>query len=354
MKKLEVLPATYNAFEWADYIELLCLTSKDKRVSKADVVDLVRERKRDLNEGRPLEGPEADEEDMEAEIREELSIEDEETEGIDEDEIEPAMATDKWTKKVGDWFSDLEYRAGAFSEFYPFKVIKGGSVLVMSGAATKPNIARKVYIFLLIAANLRYFSKTQQTQIASSFEVLSFVALKSYLPSQSVLYMFGKHPLNIGERYSSGSLWERLTKLAKDLREDVIVQKENFKPSNNGDAGLDLVGWVPLEKPPVRRGFFLIFAQCACTPKWVSKQFETHYDTWKNYLSFTAYPARLTFIPYCFRKTSGAWYDHTKISMTVLVDRLRLIELLRGKESELRQYISDHVNDALTTADPLL
>lgn len=353
MKGLEALPATYNTYEWTDYIELLCLTSKDKRVSKADVIDLIRERKRDLNEGRPLEGPEADDEDMEAEIRKELSIEDEESDDIDDRTIEPAMATDKWAKKVGDWFSDLEYRAAAFSEFYPFKVIKGGSVLVVSGTA-KPNLTRSVYIFLLLAANLRYFSKTEQTQISSAFEVVSFHALKSYLPLQSVLYMFGKHPLNVGGPYSTGSLWDRLNKLARDLREEVVCQKANFKPSNTGDAGLDLVGWVPLEQSTMRRGFFLIFAQCACTPKWVSKQFETHYDTWKNYMSFTTYPTRLTFIPYCFRKPSGAWHDHTKISMTVLVDRLRLIDLLRGKQSSLREYISDHVNDALSTAKPLM
>lgn len=353
MKGLESLPASYNTYEWADYIELLCLTSKDKRVSRADVTDLVRERKRDLNEGKPLEGTEADEEEMDDEIREELSIEDE-TEDIDEAEIEPAMATDKWAEKVGDWFSDLEYRAGAFSEFYPFKVIKGGSVLTVNGATAKPNLTRRVYIFLLLASNLRYFSKTEQTQIAAAFEVLSFYALKSYLPSKSTLYMFGKHPLNIGGRYSTGTLWERLNRLAKDLREDVICQKVNFKPSNSGDAGLDLVGWVPLDQPIVRRGFFLIFGQCACTPKWVSKQYETHYDTWKNYMSFTAYPARLTFIPYCFRKTSGAWYDHTKISMAVLVDRLRLIDLLRGNQSELGKYITNHVEDALKTAVPLI
>jgi hypothetical protein len=349
LKKLETLPPTYDGHEWADYIELLCLTSKDGRVSKADVLDFIRERKKDLKEGRPVEGPAAEEEELEEEM--EVEDADKDDEDIDEETPEPALADDKWDIKGDDWFGHLEYRAGAFAEFYPFRVIKGGTVLVLSGSKSTLSVKRKLYLFLLLASNLRYLSKADQISIASIFEVASFYALETYLPPHSKLYMFGKHPLNSGGPYSSGTLWDKLNRMAADIREGVVCEKTDFKPSDTGDAGLDLIAWLPLETGvEMRRGFFVMFGQCACTPKWVNKQFETHYDTWKNYMSFTVYPTRLTFIPYCFRKSTGAWYNYTKIKATVLVDRLRLINLLNGKHSTLRPHIAPHVDNVLQNA----
>ena len=97
--------------------------------------------------------------------------------------------------------------------------------------------------------------------------------------------MFGKHGLNDSGPYSSGTLWKKLNRMALDIREKVVCKKNDFKPSNTGDAGLDLVAWLPLEfDSEMRRGFFVMFGQCACTRDWVKKQFETSYDTWKNYL----------------------------------------------------------------------
>ena len=59
--ELQTLPSTSDGHEWADYIELLCLTNKDGRISKADVLDFVRERIKDLKEGRTQEDSEAEE-----------------------------------------------------------------------------------------------------------------------------------------------------------------------------------------------------------------------------------------------------------------------------------------------------
>jgi hypothetical protein len=348
LKKLETLPKTYDSYEWADYVELLCLTNKDRRISKADALDFIRERIKDLKEGQ-LEGSAAEEE----EIKEEMEIEDttDDDEDIDEETFEPAIADDKWDTRGNDWFSHLEYRAGAFAEFYPFRVIKGGTVLVLTGSKDRMSLQRKLYIFLLLASNLRYFSEADRTAIASIFEIASFHALQTYLPSGGRVHMFGKHGLNRSGRYSSGTLWQKLNRMADDIRAKVICEKSDFKPTNTGDAGLDLLAWLPLEEDSsLRRGFIIVFGQCACTHGWVEKQFETSYDIWKDFMSFTIYPVRLTFIPYCFRKSSGVWHDYTKIHATVVVDRLRLISLLRGKQNTLRGHISGHVNNVLQNA----
>lgn len=349
LKELEKLPSTYDAHEWADYIELLCLASKDGRISKADALDFIRERIRDLKEGKPIEGHEAEDEEIEAEMG--IENKDEDNEDIDAETIEPAIANDKWDVRGDRWFDHLEYRAGAFADFYPFEVTKSRTVLALKGLKASLSLEHKLYSFFLLASSLKYFSRSDITSIASIFEVVSFHALKTYLPSAAITHMFGKHSLNKAGRYSSGTLWKKINLLATDIKERIDCKKSHFKPTNTGDAGLDLVAWVPLEEPTnLRRGFFITFGQCACTPKWVDKQYETHYDTWRNYMKFAVYPIRLTFIPYCFRESTGDWYNETEIRATILIDRLRLINLLRDKETVIQPHIISHVNDVLENA----
>jgi hypothetical protein len=330
---------------WADYIELLCLTSTDGRISRADAVDFIRQRAEDLKEGKPLEGDEAEEQ----EIADEMDIEDEDVDDVTEVILAPEEADDKWERRADDWFNDLAYRIGAFGEFYPFKLAAGKRALQLRKAKASLTIKHKLYLFLLFASNLRHFGRREISNISSVFEVASFYALETYLPASANLHMFGKHPLNTG-RYT-GLLWNKLHALTKDLKEEVICIKENFKPTDTGDAGLDLVAWLPIEdEDNLMPGFLLVFAQCACTPEWVTKQMETHYDTWSNYMSFTSYPFRFTFIPFCFRKANGSWYEKTKIRKTAVIDRLRIINLLRGKESKLKSHITTHVNNVLGNA----
>jgi hypothetical protein len=341
LKELEKLPPTSDAHELADYIELLCLVRADGRLSKADVLAFVRQRVGDLNEGKPA--------DVE-EIEDDSLLDDQ---GLEEEEVEPSAANDKWNQKTADWFKHLEYRAGAFGEYYPYKILKRGTVLTLRRAKSSLTLKHKLYLFCLLASSLRLFTKTDGTSISSIFELVSYYALESYLPTGTELYMFGKHALNTG--HYSGSLWDKLNLLAEDISEVVVCAKSDFKPSNSGDAGLDLVGWTPLEdKAEMTRGFLLAFGQCACTRLWVKKQQETHYDQWGNYMSFTAYPFRLIFIPFCFRTAAGDWYEVTKIQKTVLIDRLRLLRLLTGKQNKLKAHITFHVDDVLKNASPVM
>ncbi len=340
LKSLENIPQTSNSHEIADYIELLCLVSQDGRFSKADVLDLVRERVEDLGEGKPTEVPDVEDEEL---------VEDQ---GLDTaEDVGPIVANDKWDQRVNDWFKTLEFRVRVFTDRYPFNLVRNGSVLTLRGSKLRMNQQRRLYVFLLLASNLRYFTKTDQTSIASIFEVASWYALERYLPADAKVHMFGRHALNTGDY--SGSLWGKVNKLAANIGEKVVCQKSDFKPTNTGDAGLDVVGWLPfdLEENEMARGFLLVFGQCACATDWPKKQYETHYDTWKNYISFTTYPLRLTFIPYCFRDANGNWFDWTKIGMTVLVDRSRIMNLIGESTKKLNPHLARHVDDVLKNAE---
>ena len=353
LNKLNKVPPKSKApYIWADFIELLCLANPDRQVSQADVIDRVRGAIDDnvqgiienINPAQALEDPNLT--DLLAGTKESGYLLEER--GIDEEETEsPAERDDKWEQWAGERFSQLEYRTGAFTDFYPFSLSEDKRVLTRHENLT---LKHKIYVFFLLASNLHYFNKKDGTTLTSVFEVASYHALENCLPQNSQRFMFGKHPLNTGPY--SGKLWNKLGKLAEDIKEVVRCKKENFSPLDSGDAGLDLVAWVPWADST--SGNLLVFAQCGCGADWPPKQAETSMEVWDNYMSFTAYPSRMTFIPHCFRAANGEWHNPDEIHKTVVVDRPRLTFLLREKEMVLRDYIEELVDSALNYTEPVI
>jgi hypothetical protein len=317
LENLTSIPKASAAHVWADFIELLCMRDPDRLISRADVVEHIRASVRDLSEPDPLQGSPIDDDDGEVDAEAEVD--------------------DRWSQQVSDWFKHLEYRSGSFEEFYPFEVSADGRSLI---ARPQLTLKRKVYLFLLMAANLRYVSgHRRRNMLTSSFEVSCLQALRNYLPAGSKAYMFGKHPLNKG-RYK-GKLWLKINQLGVDLGEKIICEENEFNPRDTGDGGLDLVAWLPFDDGG--RGVVSVFAQCGCGDDWVDKQHETSLDVWSKCIRFTAPPIRMTFIPYCFRTATGEWDNGLHVN-TVLLDRLRIITLLRGREVTVKQLIGPFFN----------
>ena len=330
-KTLERFPRSSDVHLLADHAEILCLVSRDRQLTRAEFLDRARERS-DL--GGELE-------DFQDEIRAIAAG----TE-FDRDGGSPAaVINDRWARLGVDCFVQLAYRHRAFADAYPFQV--DHETISVKGTLST---LQKMYIFLLLASALRHFATADRTRIASIFEVVSYGWLTQYMPESSKVHMFGKHGLNSGKY--SGKLWYKLRLLANDLRETLKVREHQFKPQNTGDAGLDLVACTePGDDAP---GFLLVFGQCGCTVEWIDKQFETHPDAWGNLLDFTVYPVRMTFIPFCFRDADGAWYDPLQIKKTMIVDRLRLVGLIRMRLDRTEELISRYVEHVLAYEQPIV
>jgi hypothetical protein len=317
-----------------DHIEVLCLINPDGLVTASDIIDRARERE-DI--GGELQ-----------EFREELEAIEEEVEFDSEPGIAAAEINDRWSRMMADCFAHLAFRQAQFAPYYPFRVGTDGHSLSLR----RPQTAKhRFYLFLLLAGSLRHFQQKDRTVLTSLFEVVSSYALEEVLPKGAVVRIFGKHPLNRG-RYS-GKLWTKLQLLASDLSEQVVTSEENFKPTNTGDAGLDIVAWI--KTGDTAPGFLTVFGQCACSPAdWVTKQSETSWDIWKNFMSFAAYPARMTFIPFCFRKPTGGWYNDTQIHNTIIMDRVRLVFALRGRIKAVEALVADRVHEYLARKQGLV
>lgn len=304
LQKIERLPDTSDLRRWADYVELLSLVNLDQEISKDDMLDRITEGK-DLDARDDGVGPEIGGD----------------QEGLD-DLANVAQHNDRQAHRVDEIFTHLEYRQATYKDFYPFTVIGHSDVLAVRRPLT---IKHKFYTFFLLSSNLRYVPRTTQEVLTDDFELVSAAVLRQCLPKGANVHVFGKNS-HTPARYR-GLLWDKINRLAEDLGEIVHVPKSDFRPSDSGDNGLDIVGWVPTGDDV--GGYLLVFGQCACTDQWVAKQHSSSADAWRPIMTFKAPPSNMAFVPFCLRQSNGSWSASSDIHGSILIDRLRFIHFLQ-------------------------
>ena len=318
--------AFHDAHHWEDWVELCCIANMDGEADVAGISDRLREERDTRSED------ERDEDD-EATVS---SDEAEETEVAEED--------DKHYRLVKDWFVSLANRAKMLGDDYPFELNAENSKLKLRATITP---AHHLYVAFLMMANLHYFG-TSQSDLTSSFETIGVSVFRWLLPSHANIHRFGKGPDNKG-RYS-GHIWKKITKLAKDLSCKMKCTRDEFAKTDNGDGGLDLVGWVPWND--YAPGRLLIFGQCACTPNWVNKQGQASGRVWGNTFDFVTHPMTVILIPFFLRTSSGDWHQRRKFDEHLIIDRLRLLRTLAGTAAEFSKLPAlKHVATCLATKE---
>ena len=108
-----------------------------------------------------------------------------------------------------------------------------------------------------------------------------------------------------------------------------------------------MVAWLPIGKSDAAPGVLTVFAQCTCTDEWVTKQHSSNATSWRRYISFTVDPTNIVFIPFCYRDSRGEWFNRTDIKNSVLLDRVRLVQLLRAKARTLSSFAYEVVDEVL-------
>ena len=129
-----------------------------------------------------------------------------------------------------------------------------------------------------------------------------------------------------------------MTLLSEDLRCRVLIEKESISEQNTGDNGLDLVAWLPL--PDKSKGLPMAFAQCACgASDWRMKQSEVSEERWGQILELASPISNWTIIPFCYHNPQGVWETPHHVNKGVLIDRLRLFELLKSKIDQVEEVV---------------
>src|SRR5438270_12966206 len=118
-QQLKHLPRMSDIPGWADYVELLCVLDSDKQINKAEVRDLISEGK-DLGESRSTG-----------------------------DVVEgSAQQDDLQATQVDDYFRHLQFRAGSYSDSYPFILTTRGETLRLKKTGRQQHY---LYLFLLLS-----------------------------------------------------------------------------------------------------------------------------------------------------------------------------------------------------------
>ena len=330
--------AFFDAHHWEDWVELCCIASLDGETDVASIADRLREERDNREkENAPEDGEPKDEELQHG------NSESNEPEGLLA-QADWATAPDKHTMRVKGWFLSLASRAQLLGDDYPFEINPENSKLKLRANITDTH---RLYVALLMMANLHYFGHAQ-ADLTSSFETIGAYVFSWLLPAHAMVHRFGKGKNNDG-RYQ-GHIWDKLKLLADDLSCGIKCRKDEFAVNDTGEAGLDLVGWVPWQDSA--SGRLLLLGQCACTPRWVNKQNEASAATWNSKLEFTTNPLTVILIPFFLRTRGGQWHRRTDFAGHLIVDRLRFLRILSANSAKLVQLpVFGHVTACLAAKE---
>lgn len=331
-------PEDKDLNKWCDIIELLCLTNKDKEISKGDIRnDIVQD-----NAGSDID-----------ELADEVYEEEEDT--YHENEIlqteqdfgsEEAVIQDNISQFINSWFELLKYRESILGDFYPFKISEDyASIEIKSRDLTN---SQKFYLYLLLSSNLRLIDKAKATALAANFELFAFSAFSYLFPNGDKVkkYIFGKgkHRHADFKELNKFNLFKKLATLLNTELQFYITE-ETFSQYDTGEGGLDLVGWINFHDN--NPGKLIVFGQCACGEEWEDKAFESSELNWETILNCSVLPSIVNslFIPRLFRNPSG-WQRQDKIKRAILFDRYRILKSIELNE-ELTTYLPHEIISAL-------
>lgn len=265
----------------ADYFELLCIVNIDKSLTKSDLSDRIRDNNNTQNKK-----------------SNDLKIE----------------------ELVEKCFRYFKFRSKFYGNDYPFEFNNDYIEIDINHLTDN----QKLYIYLLISTHLEYFS-SQISTLTREFESICVEASKRLMPNQARVFHFGTAMKGEDEIFS-GNLFSRLNTLAELLGATLKINEDELPPTDTGDGGLDIVGYVPFADSETNKIIYV--GQCKCGPSW--KDGLDAFGKIDRLMHLTNDPNNLYFIPECFRTSSGEWHQRYLTSTKILIDRKRLLELLNG------------------------
>jgi len=220
-------------------------------------------------------------------------------------------------------------RIKEFGEAYPFSISDDGDTIFLLETDRSP--LKRLYLFLLVASCMRHMLNEHKSKIASYFERTCFHVFSKLMPSGSEIRATWAN----GGHYR-GTLFEKMKAIAADIRCTANFKEGDFKKSDTGDGGIDLIAWHPMSDS--REGLPIAFAQCGCSrDDWRFKQLEASPFKHRRNLPAMHLWATYYFLPLDLRQIDGDWAYKSDIGEAIIVDRLRIVRLF--KEYQMLSHI---------------
>lgn len=222
------------------------------------------------------------------------------------------------------WRDILNYvqiRGAAFGTAYPFEVSDDQDTIAVAFDGSQ---RQRLYLALLLASSLRTLEKGRRNGVARIFEEISFAVFSKLLPPGSEIRATWAGPGRPAPY--EGTLFQKLTALAADLRCTPNFAQADFNLADTGDGGMDIVAWHPMSD--LRSGIPIAMAQCGCSrDDWEHKQLEAHPVKHSHRLPVMHPWANYYFMPLDFRRADGDWAKKSDLAEVIIVDRLRILGL---------------------------
>lgn len=332
LRNLSSPPRLSDVFVWCDYIELRCLTHPDKTFSRSDLMETQEEMSDTREDANEID---------DIEYASDFNLTSGES---DENFFHQSVQAkgDRLYRITHDRFIHLSCRSRIFEdELYPFCLDDELQSISLKKELTSHHY---LYLQLLISSTLRYCNRSRAKDLTGPFEEISLAIFKCLMPEGWEVFPFGK---NKSSRYS-GHLYDKLSKLADDIRGRLVTGKESFHEKDHGDGGLDLVAWHPMldDRPLIP----MAFAQCGCTPEeFEIKMLQASPVKLKPHLSVGHEWANYYFMPHSMHKSNDdEWQRYSDFGSAIVVDRLRIMRLALYYNVEVDELINmDVVEEAL-------
>jgi hypothetical protein len=320
------IPSGDDVTALADWAELRVLTIDPHGVSTSRLEQLLRGEGSDLAE-------------------EELALEDEEEdielELVDEGRGEREM-------RLEQLFDEIAFRLRLGPSVYPFE--HRDERLIRRDAP-----GSEAYIFLLtLSSEEAAFRRDRRAhQVESAFDNLALQALCRYLGRNARGVRFAR---NAHDPTDNATRPQQFTDAIEWLRGQLALARGQQEPPDDErvdhweddanaahpplnsykDAGVDVVVWWRFGDD--RAGAPVLLAQCTVQIDWSEKTSDISIELWKKWIDFETVPPQTALvIPFAVSRSLEQWANRT-ITAGVIIDRLRLLELLDElPDAELNQ-----------------
>ncbi|MDQ3821644.1 MAG: hypothetical protein M3321_00155 [Actinomycetota bacterium] len=283
-----------------------------------------------------------------AEIELEVSVTDDADEELDVDDaagVEVALAgeaQDERDARVELLFEEVGLRLEIGPRVYPFAT--EDDQIVERDAA-----GREIYLLLLVLSTeeASFRSDRRAHEVEAIYDEVALVAVRRFLGPKSAGVRFARNSHDPDDPDTRPALFSEAIEWLRDrldLRRGVRPATsddeeprrhwEFVEPRDDGraplnsykDAGVDVVAWRFFAD--ARRGFPVLLAQCTVQLDWENKVGDVKVDLWMKWIDFdTVPPQKALVIPFAVNRADRLWDDRT-VSAGVIIDRLRLLELL--------------------------
>ncbi|MEQ6971233.1 hypothetical protein [Pectobacterium polaris] len=239
------------------------------------------------------------------------------------EEASDAERNDRLERQIEDVWTHLEFRQSFLGDSYPFEV--EGDFIRMKDELTD---IQRIYILLLVCSRLRSFKSVTGLiqRWAKYFTNVSKFALKSLLPTYADVKIFDANSEDRREYYGT-DLRQALRILGRDLGMPSIIETECDRAGSSGDAGFDLIATIKFDDGISSN--YGILGQCGAQEReWPRKNLEAHGIKLRTFYQIHFEHPSAMFTPVLYRDSLGHWVDTAPCAGVIVLDRVRILELL--------------------------